>query len=197
MRAAAEAERKMAALGPNPPAHMLPVAVEHTYHAPATTPLDPEAGPGAKPNFAYAYGAQVIEVEVDLDTGEVRALRAVAAHDVGRAINPTNVEGQIDGGFVMGQGYGMMEEYLLLNGRPQTTTLATFLMPTILDVPEIERIILETAEPEGPAGATGVGEIPMLPTPGAIAAAIHDATGAWIDRLPCSPETVLRAMGRV
>jgi CO/xanthine dehydrogenase Mo-binding subunit len=197
MRAAAEAERKLAALGPNPPAHLLPVAIEHTYHAPATTPLDPEAGPGAKPNFAYAYGAQVIEVEVDLDTGEVRALRAVAAHDVGRAINPTHVEGQIDGGFVMGQGYGMMEEHLLLNGRPQTTTLATFLMPTILDVPEIERVILETAEPEGPAGATGIGEIPMLPTPGAIAAAIYDATGAWVDRLPCSPEAVLRAMGRV
>lgn len=197
LRAAAEAERKLAALGPNPPARLLPVTVEHTYHAPATTPLDPKAGPGAKPNFAYAYGAQVIEVEVDTGTGEVKALRAVAAHDVGRAINPTNVEGQIEGGFAMGLGYGMMEEHLVPDGKPLTTTLATFLMPTILDVPEIDHLILETTEPEGPAGATGMGEIPMLPTPGAIAAAIYAATGAWVDRLPCSPEAVLRAMGRV
>jgi CO/xanthine dehydrogenase Mo-binding subunit len=112
-------------------------------------------------------------------------------------VNPTLVEGQIEGGFVMGQGYGLMEEYRLVNGIPQTTTLATFLIPTILDVPEIVPVILEEPDPDGPAGATGVGEIPMLPTPSAIAAAIHAAAGIWVDRLPFSPENVLRALGRV
>jgi CO/xanthine dehydrogenase Mo-binding subunit len=197
MRAAAEAERRLAELGPLQAAEALPVVAEYTYHAPATTPIDPETGQGAKPNFAYGYGAQVVEVEVDLDTGEVQALRAVAAHNAGQAINPTLVEGQIEGGFVMGQGYGMMEEYHLVDGIPQTTTLATFLMPTILDIPEIVPLILEVPDPDGPAGATGVGEMPMLPTPAAIAAAIHDATGVWVDRMPFSPEQVLRALGRV
>jgi CO/xanthine dehydrogenase Mo-binding subunit len=197
MMAAAEAERRLAAMGPNPPQEALPVVVEHTYHAPATTPVDPVTGQGDKPNFAYAYGAQAVEVEVDVGTGEVQVLRAVAAHDVGQAINPTLVEGQIEGGFVMGQGYGMMEEHTLTGGQPQTTTLATFLIPTTLDVPDIEPIILEEPDPDGPSGARGVGEIPMLPTPAAIADAIHAATGVWVDRLPCSPEYVLRAMGRL
>jgi CO/xanthine dehydrogenase Mo-binding subunit len=195
MRAAAEAERRLAALGPNPPTEALPVVAEYTYHAPATTPLDPETGHGDKPNYTYAYGAQVVLLEVDMDTGEVEVLRAVAAHDVGQAINPTLVEGQIEGGFAMGQGYGMMEEHSLVDGMPQTTTLATFLIPTILDVPEIVSVILEEPDPDGPAGARGIGEVPMLPTPAAIADAIHDATGAWVDRLPCSPENVLRALG--
>lgn len=198
MKAAAEAERRLDDLGPNPPPEALPVVAEYTYHAPATTPLDPGTGQGEKPNYTYAYGAQVVEVEVDISTGEVQVIRAVAAHDVGQAINPILVEGQIEGGFVMGQGYSMMEEYLLSSdGVPQTTTLATFLVPTILDVPEIVPIIVEEADPDGPAGARGVGEAPMLPTPGAIADAIHDATGVWVDRLPCSPENVLRAMGRL
>jgi CO/xanthine dehydrogenase Mo-binding subunit len=197
MRAAADAGQRLAELGPNPAPEALPVVAEYTYHAPATTPLDPETGQGDKPNYTYGYGAQVVEVEVDVDTGEVELLRAVAAHDVGQAVNPTLVEGQIEGGFVMGQGYGMMEEYRLENGLPQTTTLATFLFPSILDVPEIESVILEGADPDGPAGARGVGEIPMLPTPGAIANAIHAATGAWVDALPCSPENVLRSLGKL
>jgi CO/xanthine dehydrogenase Mo-binding subunit len=197
MKAAAEAGQRLAELGPNPPPEALPVVAEHTYHAPETTPLDPETGQGDKPNYTYGYGAQVVEVEVDVDTGEVELLRAVAAHDVGQAVNPNLVEGQIEGGFAMGQGYGMMEEYRLENGMPQTTTLATFLFPSILDVPEIESVILEQADPDGPAGARGVGEIPMLPTPGAIADAIHAATGAWVDVLPCSPENVLRALGKL
>jgi CO/xanthine dehydrogenase Mo-binding subunit len=197
MNAATEAGRRLAELGPNPPPEALPVVARHTYHAPDTTPLDPETGQGDKPNYTYGYGAQVVEVEVDLDTGEVELLRAVAAHDVGQAVNPNLVEGQIEGGFAMGQGYSMMEEYRLADGLPQTTTLATFLIPSILDVPEIVPIILEEADPDGPAGARGVGEIPMLPTPGAIADAIHAATGAWVDVLPCSPENVLRALGKL
>ena len=159
--------------------------------------MDPETGLGDKPNYTYGYGAQVVEVEVDIETGEVQLLRAVAAHDAGQAINPINVEGQIEGGFVMGQGYSMMEEHLLADGMPQTTTLATFLIPSILDVPEIVPIILEEPDPDGPAGARGVGEIPMLPVPGVIADAIHAATGVWVDRLPCSPENVVRALGRL
>jgi len=197
MEAASQAKQRLAELGPTPPPEALPVRAEYTYHAPATTPLDPETGQGAKPNYTYAYGAQVVEVEVDSGTGEVTVLRAVAAHDVGRAVNPTLVEGQIEGGLVMGQGYGTMEEYSLQKGQPQTTTLATFLIPTILDAPEIVPIILEEADPDGPAGARGLGEVPMLPTPAAIADAIHDALGVWIDKLPCSPENVLRTLGRI
>lgn len=197
MKAALEAERRLAALGPKPSPEAFPVVAEYTYHAPATTPLDPETGQGEKPNFTYAYGAQVMEVEVDVDTGEAQLLRAVAAHDVGQAVNPILVEGQIEGGLVMGQGYSMMEEHALLNGLPQTTTLATFLIPTIRDVPDIVPIILEEPDPDGPAGVRGAGEVPMLPTPAAIADAIHDATGIWVDRLPCSPENILRALGFV
>jgi CO/xanthine dehydrogenase Mo-binding subunit len=198
MRAASEAAQRLAELGPNPPPEALPVVAEVTYHAPATTPLDPETGQGERPNFTYGYGAQVVEVEVDIETGEVNVLRAVAAHDVGRAVNPTNVEGQIEGGLVMSQGYSLLEEYLLHDGQPQTTTLATFLIPTIADAPaEIVPLIVEEPDPDGPFGAKGVGEMTMLPTPGAIAAAIHDAVGVWIDRLPITPEKILHALGRL
>ncbi len=196
VKAAAEAAQRLAELGPNPSPEALPVIVEYTYHAPATTPLDPETGQGEKPNFTYGYGAQVVEVEVDVETGEVDVLRAVAAHDVGRAINLTNVEGQIEGGLVMSQGYSLLEEYVLWDGKPQTSTLATFLIPTIADAPaEIVPLVVEEPDPDGPFGARGVGEMPMLPTPGAIAAAIHDATEVWIDQLPITPERILRALG--
>lgn len=195
IKAAAEASRQLSEAGPDT---TMPIVAEYTYHAPTTYPMDPKTGHSQKPNYTYGYGSQVVEVEVDTDTGEVELLRAVAAHDVGRAINPIGVEGQIEGGFVMGQGYSLSEEYLLTEGIPQTTTLATFLVPTILDAPpEIVPIIIEGADPDGPFGARGMGEVPMLPTPGAVTAAIHDAIGVWVDEIPCTPERVLRALGKI
>jgi CO/xanthine dehydrogenase Mo-binding subunit len=196
LRAGTEARRRFQHLGPDPSDDALPVVVEHTYHAPATKPMDPETGQSDKPNFTYGYGAQAVEVDVDVETGEVRLLRCVAAHDVGQAVNPNAVEGQIEGGFVMGQGYGLLEEHKLAGGHPQSKTLATFLIPTIKDAPEqLVPVILEEADPDGPMGARGVGEMPMLPTPSAIAEAVHDALGIWIDDLPLTPERILRGLG--
>ena len=96
---------------------------------------------------------------------------------------------------MMGQGYSLLEEYPLHNGVPKATTLATFLVPTMLDIPDhIDSVLVEEPDPEGPYGAKGVGEMTMLPTPGAIAAAIHDAVGVWMNDLPMTPERVLRAL---
>jgi CO/xanthine dehydrogenase Mo-binding subunit len=198
LRAASEAAHRLAALGANPPRHVLPVVARVTCHAPSTFPMDPGTGQSQRPNFSYAYGTQVVEVEVDTDTGAVDVLRAVAAHDVGRAINLSAVEGQIEGGLVMAQGYALMEEYRLERGIPRSTSLATFLIPTSVDAPaEIVPLVVEEPDPEGPLGAKGVGEMTMLPTPGAIAAAIHDAAGVWVDQLPITPERLLSAMGRL
>ena len=198
LQAASEAAHRLAALGANPPRDVLPVVARVTCHAPSTFPMEPGTGQSQRPNFSYGYGAQVVEVEVDIETGAVHVLRVVAAHDVGRAINLSAVEGQIEGGLVMAQGYSLMEEYQLERGIPRSTSLATFLIPTSVDAPaEIVPLVVEEPDPEGPLGAKGVGEMTMLPTPGAIAAAIHDATGVWVDRLPITPERLLRAMGRL
>jgi CO/xanthine dehydrogenase Mo-binding subunit len=196
LRAASEARRRLSELSGQRGSGNLPIVVEHTYHAPATEPLEPGTGRSEKPHFTYGYGAQAVEVEVDVETGKVRVLRCVSAHDVGRAVNPTAVEGQIEGGFVMGQGYSLLEEYRLSDGHPQTATLASFLIPTVQDAPEeLVPIILEDPAPDGPLGVRGVGEIPMLPAPGAIADAVHDAVGVWVDDLPLTSERVLAALG--
>lgn len=186
------------ALGPHPAPADLPVVAQATYHAPQTYPMDPETGQSPRANPTYGYGCQVVEVSVDAGTGEVRLLQAITASDVGQTINQIGVEGQAEGGLVMGQGYSLLEEYVLERGRPQTTTLATFLIPTALDVPEqIDALIVEAPDADGPYGAKGVGEMTMLATPGAIAAAIHAATGKWVDDLPITPERVLRALGKL
>jgi CO/xanthine dehydrogenase Mo-binding subunit len=197
LEAAKAAAGKLHTLGPNPPGSALPVVAQATYHAPKTYPLDPERGQSERPSFGYGFGCQVVEVEVDIDTGEVRVLRVIAAHDVGKAINMANVEGQIEGGYLMSQGYSLTEEYPLKDGRPYATTLAAYMVPTALDAPEIDPVVVEEPDLYGPLGAKGVGEMTMLPTPGAIAAAIHDAVGVWIDELPMTPERILRAMGKL
>jgi CO/xanthine dehydrogenase Mo-binding subunit len=198
LAAAAEAARRLADLGPHPTAAELPVVAQATYHAPKTYPMDPETGQTLRANPTYGYGCQIVEVSVDVGTGEVRLLQAITANDVGQAINRIGVEGQAEGGLVMGQGYSLLEEYVLEGGQPKTTTLATFLIPTALDVPErIDALTVEVLDADGPYGAKGVGEMTMLATPGAIAAAIYDATDKWIDDLPITPERVLRALGKV
>ena len=174
-----------------------PAIAEYKYLAPKTTHFDEETG-YSTPNFAYAYSAQAVEVEVDTETGQVRLIRVTSADDVGKAINPQLVVGQIEGAVVQAQGYAMMEEFKTKDGRVLTDQLSTYLLPTILDIPEkVESVIVEVAEPNGPWGARGVGELPLLPLAPAIAAAIHDATGVWINEFPFTPERVLRALGKI
>ncbi|HEX7621686.1 MAG TPA: xanthine dehydrogenase family protein molybdopterin-binding subunit, partial [Anaerolineales bacterium] len=156
-----------------------PAIAEYTYLAPKTTPFDKETG-YSTPNLSYAYVAQAVELEVDLETGFIKILRVVSADDVGQAINPALVQGQIEGAVVQAEGYALTENFITQNGRILTDQLSTYLIPTVLDIPdEVESVILEVAEPNGPFGARGLGELPFLPLAPAIAAALHDATGVW------------------
>ncbi len=155
---------------------------------PPTTPLDAN-GQGI-PYATYAFAAQMAEVEVDTELGMVKVLRMVAAHDVGKAINPTLVEGQIEGGIAQGLGLALMEEFL--PGR--TENLHDYLIPTIGDVPEIECILIEDREPLGPFGAKGVGEPGLVPTAPAILGAVHHATGVRAHRVPLLPHRLREAI---
>lgn len=171
-----------------------PAIGEYKYLAPQTTPFTKETGQ-SMPNFAYAYAAQAVEVEVDTETGIVRLTRVVSANDVGQAINPQLVEGQIEGAIAQAQGYALMENFQMKDGYVITDQLSTYLIPTVLDVPDVvEPVIVEVPEPRGPWGARGVGEPPFLPLAPAILAAIHDATGLWIDEIPVTPERMWQAL---
>lgn len=155
---------------------------------PPTTPLDAD-GQGI-PYATYAFAAQMATVEVDLELGTVKVLRIVAAHDVGKAINPTLVEGQIQGGIAQGLGLALMEEYL--PGR--TENLHDYLIPTVGDVPEIDCLLIEDPEPLGPSGAKGVGEPGLVPTAPAILGAVHHATGVRARRVPLLPHRLREAI---
>jgi CO/xanthine dehydrogenase Mo-binding subunit len=164
------------------------------YRAPRTTELDPLTTRG-RPNYAYGYAAQAVEVEVDMRTGQVQVLKVLSAHDVGRAINRQQVEGQIEGALAQALGYTLMEHFQVRAGRVVTSGFSSYLLPTILDTPpSMVPIILELHDPEGPFGARGVAELPLVPFSAAVAAAIHTATGAWISDLPFTPERVLTAI---
>ncbi|MDH3231153.1 MAG: molybdopterin-dependent oxidoreductase [Alphaproteobacteria bacterium] len=155
---------------------------------PPTTPLD-ENGQG-KPYGTYGFGAQIALVEVDMELGRVAVLGIAAAHDVGRAINPAQLEGQIHGGVAQGLGYALMEEYV--PGR--TENLHDYLIPTIGDLPPIEVVLIEDAEPTGPFGAKGIGEHSLIPTAPAILGGIEHATGMRLDKLPATPGRVRAAL---
>jgi len=164
------------------------------YRPPTTTPLDPVTGAG-RPNFCYGYTAQAVEVEVNTLTGQVQVLRIISAHDVGRAINPQQVEGQIEGCLAQALGYALLEHFQVRDGRVLTPYFSTYLLPTVLDMPvEVTPVILELADPHGPFGARGVAEMPLSCFAPAVASAIHDATGAWLSQQPMIPERVLAAL---
>ena len=163
------------------------LSAEATYDPP-TRPLD-ENGQGS-PYALYGYGAQMVEAEVDTRLGTVRLLKITAAHDVGRAINPTLAEGQIEGGIAQGIGMALMEGYIA--GR--TENLHDYLIPTAGDVPPIESLLIEVPDPEGPFGAKGLGEHVLIPTAPAILNAIRHACGAEIRDLPALPHRVLAAI---
>ncbi len=164
------------------------VAVTSATYDPPTTLLD-EDGQG-DPYAQFGFGAHLAEVDVDLDLGTVVPRRITAAHDVGRAVNPTLIEGQIEGGVAQGIGMALMEEFL--PGRNEN--LHDYLIPTIGDVPEVVSILVESGDPVGPYGAKGIGEHSLIPTAPAILNAIRDAVGAGVRRVPATPDRVLAAI---
>ncbi len=171
-----------------------PAKGEYMYRPPKTTPFDPLTG-RSEPNFAYGYVAQAVEIEVDVETGLIQVLRVVNASDVGRAINPQLVQGQIEGGVAQALGYALMEYLVSEQGRIKNPYLSTYLIPTVLDVPvEVKSVILEYPDPIGPWGARGMAEMPMLPLAPAIAAALHDAAGIWLHDQPFTPDKVVSAL---
>ena len=167
------------------------IMAEHFYDPPNEN-LDKEF----KGNLSvtYAYGTHGVEVEVDKETGQVKILKYVAAHDVGRAINPMLLEGQVYGGATMGIGYALTERLILQNGKVMNPNFLDYKMLTAKDVPNIEPIVIETNDPFGPFGAKGIGEPGSVPTAPAIANAIYDAVGVRIKELPITPEKVLAAL---
>ena len=145
------------------------------------------------PNFSYGYVAQAVEIMVDLETGLIHVVRVICADDVGKAINPTLIEGQIEGAVVQAHGYALMENLQLKNGRIQNPFLSQYLIPGIKDVPErIDSHIMELPDPIGPWGARGMAEMPFLPLAPAITAALHHATGIWFDQLPLTPHLLVK-----
>ena len=155
---------------------------------PPTTKLD-DNGQGS-PYATYGFGAHIAEVEVDLKLGTTRVLRLAAAHDVGKTVNPTQVEGQIQGGVAQGLGMALMEEYV----QGVTENLHDYLIPTVGDMPDIEILLIEDPEPLGPFGAKGIGEHALIPTAPAILGGIRQATGVSIHRIPATPDRVLQAI---
>jgi len=158
------------------------------------TYYDYETGKG-KPKVVYAWGTNIVEVEVDVQTGVVEVKDIWAVHDVGKAINPQTVEGQIEGGSIQGLGYGRFEEIIFSdNGEVLTNSLGTYMIPTIMDAPNIHSIIVEHPWNEGPYGAKGVGEPPLIGIAPAITSAIYNAIGVRLNEIPATPERVWRAI---
>jgi len=168
-----------------------PAIAEYEYKPPKTTPYDPQTGK-CEPNFAYGYVAEAVDLEVDIETGKIRIKSVICADDVGKAVNPTLVRGQIEGGVVQAQGYSIFENFIQKDGKTLTPTLSTYLIPTIMDVPEqVDSIIIEEADPIGPMGARGMGEMPYLPFAPALIDAMHSATRVWFDEFPLTPERIV------
>lgn len=158
-----------------------------------TIDVDPETNQGDAYSV-YIYATQVVDVEVDTETGNITVLRVGAAHDVGHAIHPMMVEQQVEGSVAQGIGYGMMEEVVLDKGITKTPSFTKYLIPTVLDMPPVETFIIEDPVERGPYGAKGVGEGAIIPTAAALANAVYDAIGVRIRSLPITPEKVLAAL---
>ena len=157
------------------------------------TGLDPIDGSG-RPWQTYVFGTQIAEVAVDTFTGEVKVLGVWAAHDVGRAVNPQGVEGQIEGAVVQGVGQALMENYVVIDGFPATSNFTKYVLPTAVDVPQINSVLIEDFDQLNPLGVKGIGEPALVPTIPAIMNAIYDAVGVRINSLPASPEKILAGL---
>ncbi len=174
-----EVYKEMKAAGKNP-------LVRYEYEAPKTKPL----GEGGDMHFAFSFGVQAAEVEVNKLTGEVRVLKVISANDVGMAVNPLGLQGQIEGGVMMGLGNCLTEEFIVENGNVVTDHLARYRVPGIMLTPEITSIVVEHPVEAGPYGAKGVGEVCSIPTTPAITNAIYNAVGVRIDRTPVDQELI-------
>jgi selenium-dependent xanthine dehydrogenase len=159
----------------------------YEYWAPATKPL----GQGGDMHFAFSYAAQAAQVEVDTRTGEVKVLQVIAANDVGKAINPLGLQGQVEGGVMMGLGNALTENFIVEEGKIFTDRMARYRIPSIVQTPEIVSIVVEHPTAEGPYGAKGIGEIVSIPTTPAITNAIYNAVGVRIDKLPVDQEEIV------
>jgi CO/xanthine dehydrogenase Mo-binding subunit len=175
----ADIYKEMVAAGQQP-------RVRYEYEAPRTQPLGSEGDM----HFAFSYAAQAAEVEVNKLTGEVRVLKVISANDVGMAVNPLGLQGQVEGGVMMGLGNALTEEFIIENGEVVTDHLARYRIPGIMLTPEITSIVVEHPTTEGPYGAKGVGEVCSIPTTPAITNAIHNAVGVRIDRMPVDQEMI-------
>jgi CO/xanthine dehydrogenase Mo-binding subunit len=177
----ADVYKEMTASGQKP-------IVRYEYEAPKTQPL----GTGGDMHFAFSFGVQAAEVEVNKLTGEVRVLKVISANDVGMAVNPLGLQGQVEGGVMMGLGNALTEEFIVENGYVVTDHLARYRVPGIMLTPEITSIIVEHPIASGPYGAKGVGEISSIPTTPAITNAIYNAVGVRVDKLPVDQEMIAR-----
>ena len=171
-----------------------PAVGHYRYVPPATTPYDAATGV-SDPNFAYGYVAEVVDLLVDVETGHIYLDRVVCADDVGRAINPQQIEGQIEGAVVQATGYTVTENLQVHEGRILTPRLSTYLIPGVLDIPgRVESVIVEEPDPLGPWGARGMAEMPFIPFAPAVVAALYNATGVWFNEIPLTPARVVAGL---
>lgn len=174
-----------------------PALAEATWLAPKTTNFDPQTG-YCVPNFGYGYVAQIAEVTVDTETGFITVDRVICADDVGRAINPAQITGQIEGAIVQAHGYTILEDFRMAKGQVLTPNFSTYLIPGVYDIPKrVDAMLIEEPHPQGPFGARGMAEMPYLPYAAVIASAVFEAIGVWFDEFPLTPERVLRGLGKV
>jgi len=166
--------------------------LRYDYQAPATNPL----GEGGDTHIAYSFAAQAAEVAVDRRTGEVTVLQVITANDVGKCLNPLGLQGQVEGGVVMGIGGALMEDFIMDNGVIFSDRMARYRIPAIIHTPEIVSFVVEHPTRDGPYGAKGVGEIAGIPTAPAIINAIYNAVGVRVDRLPVDQEFIWRSLDK-
>jgi CO/xanthine dehydrogenase Mo-binding subunit len=169
------------------------IDVERVHRHPRTTPLDPETGQvtGERAHVALACAAMRVVAEVDVELGLTRVVWIGTAQDVGRAVNPLAVAGQIEGGTAQGIGLALMEEIQTRDGRIVNASFTDYLIPTALDMPPVESVLIEVPEPAAPYGAKGVGEPPTVVSTAAVVAALRDATGKPLTRVPVRPDEIV------
>ncbi len=158
-----------------------------------TVTMDSETGQGA-PYYPYTFNACAVELEVDTNTGKIEVLKSCIVQDVGKAINPNLIEGQIDGGFTMALGYTLFEDLNVVEGEMKHRKFSKYLIPTAMDTIEVEKVIVEDPESSAPYGAKGIGEPVMIPVAPAILNAIYDAIGVRVKELPVTPERLFKAI---
>jgi CO/xanthine dehydrogenase Mo-binding subunit len=164
------------------------------WSAPPTEPPDPETGACVN-SLSFSYSVHGVEVEVDTETGQIQLLNVVSVNDPGKAVNPLHVEGQMEGTMVQSGGWALVEDFVTKGGYIQSDQLSTYLIPTVLDIPDSGKVVLvEKPDPLGPYGVRGVGEVAFVSLPPAIVSAVHDATGVWFDHIPLRPEDVAASM---